>query len=292
MDDEMIPGAKDIKIGDLVPLRERDIDLNKNKGFAKLLATIRAVGLLNPLSVYRENGKYNILDGFLRYKGCEQLGIDLVPCLVYPDKEAYTFNRMVNHLSPVQEMRMLRRSLKEISEKKIAEVFGHKSLRYRLGSSDLQQLHPLVIKTLDQNLMSRSCAEEFIYVQQTRQLQMLKEMAKNGDYSLSFARALVIKTPENLRNPEKKQRKPWTQNSASKKKLVAKLEGIEKRHDFYTNLYRQYTADLLKLAIFVRKLITNEEIRDYLEAKHPDLLARFKEIVLDMDGKKKRKKSA
>jgi len=139
--------------------------------------------------------------------------------------------------------------------------------------------------------MSRSCAAEFTYVHQTRQLQILKEMARNGDYSLSFTRALVIKTPENLRNPKKKQRKSWTRNPASNKNLVAKLEAIEKRHDFYTDLYRQYTADLLKLTIFARKLITNEEIRDYLEAKHPDLLARFEEIVLGNE-KKRRKKRA
>ena len=198
---------------------------------------------------------------------------------------SYTFNRMVNRLSPVQEMKMLRRALKDIDESTIAEVFGIRSIRYRLGSSTLKQLHPRVIKALDDNLMSRGCAAEFAYVNHKRQLQILKEMEKNSDYGLAFARALVIKTPENLRNRVKKRSKPWTQDSAKKRDLVAKLEEIGRKYDFYTNLYRQYSTDLLKLCIYVRKVITNEQIKGYLESKFADILECFESIIFEARGK-------
>lgn len=279
MQDMPKPQGKDIPMADLVPLRERGINLATHAGFRKILSSIRTVGLIEPLCIYRDNGKYCILDGFLRYKACEQLGIARVPCLVYDTKEAYTFNKMVNRLSPVQETRMLRTSLKTIDEATIAEVFGLRSIRHRVGTALLRQLHPQVVKALDANLVSRVCATEFTYVIPKQQLQMLREMERNNDYSPSFARALVVKTPDDLRNKKKRQQKPWVHDPAKKKELVAKLEEVEKRHDFYTNLYRQYSTDLLKLCIYVRKLITNQKVREFLEERYPDQLARFEEIV-------------
>jgi len=187
---------KDIEIGNLVPLQERKVNFKSHHGFRKILSTIKAIGLLEPLCVYMENGKYSILDGYVRYKACEQLGVEVLPCTIYSVKEAYTFDRRVNHLSPIQEMRMLRKSVKILDESTIAEVFGMKSIKHRLGTAMLKQLHPRVIKILDNSLISRRVAEDFTRVTQERQIQILKEMQENNDYSSPFIRALIIKTPE------------------------------------------------------------------------------------------------
>ncbi|MFC1783647.1 ParB/RepB/Spo0J family partition protein [Planctomycetota bacterium] len=278
--------GKDIPIDKLIPLNARDINLKSNRGFRKIISTLNTIGMIEPLSVYKENGHYIILDGFLRYKACEHLGIGILPCMLYRNKEAYTFNRMVNRLSPSQESRMLRESLKDIDQATIAKVFGIRSIQYRLGTAILKHLHPGLIKAIDKNLMSRRCAAELTYVNQERQIQILKEMGKTNDYSISFARALIIKTPPKLRNRSKKHKKPWLEKSEKKQELVTKLETIEKRHDFYTNLYRQYSTDLLKLCVYVRKIITNERIRPYLESNYPDTLVCFEEIVFESGGRK------
>jgi ParB family chromosome partitioning protein len=286
MSDEIKAQRKDLPMESLVPLRERKINFRTSRGFAKILATIKTVDMLEPLCVYRENGKYCILDGFLRYKACEQLGVKEVPCLVFRDKEAYTYNRMVNRLSAVQETRMLRKAMETIDESTIAATFGMQSIRYRIGPNALKTLHSRVVKALDDGLVSRQCALEFTYVKPKRQLQILKEMDKTGDHGLSFARALVLKTPTDLCVPGRKRRKSWAQDSAKKKELVRKLEEIEKRHDFYTNLYRQYSTDLLKLSIYVRKLVTNDAVRDRLAERFPKILARFEEIVIEAKERK------
>jgi hypothetical protein len=200
--------------------------------------------------------------------------------LVYRDKEAYTFNRMVNRLSPIQEMRMLRTAIKTIDESTVAETFGMKSIRYRLGEGVVRDLHPRVVKALDEGTVSRRSAREFAYVKPERQLAMLREMQKTGDYSLSFARALVLKTPAGLRNPRKK-RKLWVDHETNRLELVAKLQKVEKDHDFYARLYRRYCTDLLKMCFFVRKLVGNEKVRAYMQRKHPDILKRFEGIALE-----------
>ena len=139
---------------------------------------------------------------------------------------------------------------------------------------------------IDANKISRKCAGELTYVNKDRQLEILREMKKGNDFSVTFARALVIKTSPDMRNTEKKARKTWFDDSDKKQELVAKLEEVQKRYDFFTILYRQYTEDLLKLTIYARKLITNERIKDYLAANLPEFLKRFEDIVFDNEGRK------
>jgi ParB-like chromosome segregation protein Spo0J len=277
--------GEDIPIEKLIPLNERRINLKTNRGYHKIVSSIKSIGLIQPLCVYPENSHYVILDGFLRFKAVQQLGVKNVPCIVYQTKEAYTFNRMVNRLSPYQQSRMLRKSLETLDHSEIEKVLGIKSLKFRLGTELYEHLHPEVIKKLDGNKISRRCAEEFTYVNKNRQLQILREMKKCSDFSISFARALVIKTSPKQRNKKKKTRKTWSEDSNKKQELVDRLVQVQERYDFFATLYRQYTADLLKLSIYVRKLITNEVIRDYLNVKFPDLLRRFEGIVLENDSR-------
>jgi ParB family transcriptional regulator, chromosome partitioning protein len=276
--------GEDIEIKQLVPLNTREINLAKNRGYQKILSTIKMVGLIEPLDVYKENGHYVILNGFLRFKALQELNVDPVPCLVHPDKEAYTYNKMINNLSPIQESRMLRKALKTIDHSTMAQVFGVKSLQYRLGTGILNHLHPKVTDAVDKALITRGCASELTYVTKERQNQILQEMNKTEDYSIAFARALVIKTPSSMRNSEKKKKNPWAGDSEKKRELVNKLETITKRYDFYSNLYRQYSADLLKLYVYARKLITNEKVRLYLEINFPEIHMRFENIIFEAKG--------
>jgi len=178
-----LPG-EDVLVEKLVPLKERNISFKSNRGFHKILSSIMTVGLIEPLCVFQENGYYVILDGYLRFMACKHLGIQEIPCLLFENKEAYTYNRMVNPLSHFQESRMLRESLRKIDKATIAEVFGIKSISHRLGTELYKQLHPEVIRIIDRNLMSRNCASELTHVNQERQLAIIKEMKKNNDYSV------------------------------------------------------------------------------------------------------------
>lgn len=171
----------------------------------------------------------------------------MVPCQIQQTKEAYTYNKMVNNLSAVQQSRMLHRSLETLNKNTIKEAFGKKSLGYRLATTILNQLHSDVVKAVDKEIMARRCAAELTNVNGDRQQQILREMSRTKDFSVSFARALVIKTPPELRSQNRKKKRPWAGDSEKKKQLVEKLEESERRYDFYTMLYRQYAEDLVKL---------------------------------------------
>ncbi|MFA7369572.1 MAG: ParB N-terminal domain-containing protein, partial [Kiritimatiellales bacterium] len=245
------------------------------------LSSIEKLGLIEPLCTYKEGGLHIILDGYLRFLACRELGYETIPCMVYKDKEAYTFNRMVNNLSGYQEIRMLRKSLESIDEKTIAATFGMTNIRYRLATNLLNQLHPKVTEAFEQELLGTHAATEMVSVKPERQAEMLKEMKRTNDFTPAFIRALVLKTPPAQRNPN---RNPRMDRSAETKKhndLVERLEEAEKQHDFYTNLYRQYSADLLKMALYVRKVITTPVIRAHLEQHHPATLGELNAIVME-----------
>jgi len=85
----------DVPIVKLTPIRKRTVS---PKSYAKLVANIKAVGLIDPLCVCKEGDDYFILDGYLRYTALVEMGVDTVPCLVLPSRDLYTPNRKVNHL--------------------------------------------------------------------------------------------------------------------------------------------------------------------------------------------------
>lgn len=273
--------GEDVPIVNLVPLHERSVS---KTGYRKILASIRAVGLIEPLCVYKEGSKYVILDGYLRYRACLDLGVETVPCLILPDKEAYTCSRMVSYLSPVQENRMLTRSLETIDEKTIAGALGLASIKHRLNDHLLRQLHPQVAGAFDNKRIMKVCAEEMTFVKPERQVTILKEMGKTGDFSAAYVRTLILRTPPSLRNRKKRAKAPWDRGARQKKELTAKLEEAERRYDFYTKLYRQYVADLMKLCIYVRRLISNKRIAAYLKTRHPEILDSFQGIIFETEG--------
>ena len=272
---------QDISFEQLVPLNARNINLKSSRGYNRLLATINAVGLIEPLAVYPENGHYVILNGYLRYKACEQLKVATIPCIIYQDKEAYTFNRMVNNLSGFQERKMLQKSLEKIDEKTVAKAFGMTTIRHRLAPTILKNVHTQIAKAFEDDVISKSCIKEITAVQPERQLEILKEMKAKRNFSLAFLRALVIGTPESKKNPDRTLRKPWSKDPAKRKALVTRLEEASKQHDFYSTLYRQYSTDLLKMCFYVRQLITKASLSAHLEAKHPETLNNFKQIIAE-----------
>ena len=272
----------DVPLAALTPLREREsFNTKTHKGFVRIRSSIKAIGLIEPLSVYLEGGAYVILDGYLRFRACEELKIEIVPCIVFKDKEAYTFNRMVNRLSGYQEIRMLRKSLETLDERTIADVFGMRSIRYRLAPTLVDQLHPKAAEAFEADHLGKTGALEMSCVRPERQAEMLKEMKRVNDYSPAFIRALVLKTPPELRNPKRNPKRQWSEDKNKRKEMVSRLEEAEKQHDFYTKLYRQYSADLLKMTLYVRKIITTPELGAYLADHHPATLNDLSEIVLE-----------
>jgi hypothetical protein len=271
----------DVSIVKLVPRNERKI---AKKYRQRIEASLRAVGLIEPLIVFPIEDSYEILDGALRYRILLDLGVETVPCLVHSTRDGFTGNRMVNQLSASQEMRMLRKSLEELDEKTIANALGMQGIGHRLNKGLLAKLHPDVVKAFDVNKINLQTARELIHVKQERQFEILKLMDSCDDYSTTFARGLVLKTPLAKRAKANGATSPWTQADEKKSQLLKKLQEAEQQQDFYTGLYRQYTTNLLKLVIYVRTMLNNEAVKAYLQTNYAELTQIFEEILASTEG--------
>jgi ParB family transcriptional regulator, chromosome partitioning protein len=271
----------DISIVKLVPRNERKIP---NKYRQRIEASLRAVGLIEPLIVFPLDDGYEILDGALRYRILLDLGVESVPCLVHNTRDGFTGNRMVNQLSASQEMRMLRKSLEELDEKTIASALGMQGIEHRLNKGLLDKLHPEAVKAFNANKINLQTARELVNVKTDRQNEILQLMGSCKDYSTTFARGLVLQTPATKRAKAHGRKSPWTQADEKKSQLLKKLQEAEQQQDFYTGLYRQYTTNLLKLVIYVRSMLNNAEVKKYLQTHHAGLARNFEEVLASMEG--------
>ena len=271
----------DIPMSKLRPLRDHKIT---KREYDRIKASIRAVGLLEPLIVYPEGEGYVILDGVHCYRILLEMGVEVAPCIVGPQREAFTGNRMVNRVSPVQENRMIEKSMEEVDEKTIATALGITGLKHRLKTALLKQLHPDAAAALDQSKITRACAKELTLVKPPRQQEILVAMEGYKDYSIPFARALVLKTPPAMRELGRRKHDPWDKTAQRKNDLLKQLADTEQKHDFYARLYKQYTIDLLRLAIFARSLLTNSRVREYLDQHHPTIVERFEAVIAEARG--------
>ena len=271
----------DIPIVKLVPGSERKVP---KKYYQRIEASLRAVGLLEPLMVYPLGDNYEIKDGELRYQILLEMGVETVPCLILEHRDGYTCHRMVNQLSASQEMRMLRKSLEELDEKTIADAFGMAGIKHRLHAGLLKKLHEKVVKAFESGKVTLQTAKELAHVKPERQAEILVLMESCNDYSVTFAKGLVLKTPAAKRVKMNGTKTPWSKADEKKSDLLKRLQEAEQQQDFYSGLYRQYAANLMKLVIYVRTLLLNPRVKEYLQAKHPDLAAIFQEIIDSMEG--------
>ena len=81
--DKLVEGV-DISIVKLVPRSERKV---AKKYRSRIEASIRAVGLIDPLVVFPLADGYEILDGSLRYRILLDLGVENVPCLIHKSRD-------------------------------------------------------------------------------------------------------------------------------------------------------------------------------------------------------------
>jgi hypothetical protein len=180
---------------------------------------------------------------------------------------------------------MLRKALDRLDEESIARAFGMDSVRTRLNTALYLDLHANVVAELEAGRLAQSAAKELTYVTPKRQLEILAVMREGGDWSVAFAKAQVLMTPAPMRNAKKQRGTPWQRAQKNKSDLARKMAEVEKHYNFYSGLYRQYVGDLLKLAIYIRQIVTCPELRDHLAAHHPEELAFFESVIATGEGR-------
>src|SRR5260370_27014429 len=115
-----------IPIASILPVKAIETTAKSSHKYREIAASIREIGLVEPPVVIqdtRDPNSYLLLDGHLRIEVLRDLGQTEVECLVSTDDEAFTYNKRISRLSPVQEQRMIAKAIeRNVPKDKIARA--------------------------------------------------------------------------------------------------------------------------------------------------------------------------
>jgi len=251
--------------------------------YKQIKASIIEVGIIEPLSIFEiqsEKQMYSLLDGHMRFEILKELGFTEVPCLMSTDDESYTHNKQTNRLATVQEHLMIRKAIKRgVNEERLAKTLNIDVRYIKSKVNLLNGVCPEVIELLKDREISQQVFFILKKMKPIRQLECVEIMISVNNLTVNYAKALLVATnPNFLVTPSKKSNKNGTSSDAIKKiendiaHLHLQYKSIEQDH-------AQTTLNLVLAIGYLRKMISNNNIKNYLAKYHSDLLENFESLI-------------
>jgi ParB/RepB/Spo0J family partition protein len=260
------------------------VGLTETRKFKQIVASIKAVGLIEPLSVTakdKKSGKYLLLDGHTRLVALTELGYTDAPCLVATDDESYTYNNRINRLSTIQEHMMIQRAVKQgvVTPAKLAEALDVDVSSIFKKLNLLDGIAPETAELLKDQHFSFHLSSVLRKMKPTRQVECVELMLSSNNLTVAFAKAMLVSTPAHLLVGEAKPKKMEGVSAEQMMKMEREMGNL---HEQFKLVEQSYSQDMLNLVLargYLGKLLGNEAVFRFLSQKHPDMLTEFSGIV-------------
>ena len=272
-----------IALADILPVRHVKDPQDNIKRYRTIRASIKEVGLIEPLVVYPQKGapgKYLLLDGHLRHYALKDLGRTEAECIIASDDESFTYNAKVNRLNPIAEHKMIMKAVNNgVKPEKIAAALNLSEADVKASMTLLDGINEEAADLLKDKAVSPKAIRLMRKVSGVRQIEIAELMVSAGNYTKGYAEALVLGTPKDqLVNPdEPKQKKGMTREEIGK--LEAEMETLERD---LKAVERSYGDNMLNLTLargYVKKLLDKARVVRYLNANHPDIFTEFESLA-------------
>jgi hypothetical protein len=274
----------------ILPTRVVAKTVLKTSKYRSILASVRKVGVIEPLAVYPEKGSdgsphYVLLDGHLRLHALKEIGVTSTVCLVSTDDEGFTYNRRVARMTAVQEHRMILRAIQRgVPAEEIAEGMAMDVKRIQERQRMLDRIAPEVAEMLKDRMVTPAIFPLLRKMKPMRQIEATEMMILANRFTVSYAKVLLAATrPEHLVDSDK-----------TKKLEGISAEDIARMEREMERLNRDYRAvegslgdTMLALVVtrgYVSKLFRNEAISDFLDRHHPELAFEMRSIIEAVGG--------
>ena len=271
-----------LALDSILPTKMLSAQLKDSVKFKRIAASIREVGLVEPLVVAKQKRghEYLLLDGHARLSALRDQGAEDARCLVAADDESFTYNRRINRLATIQEHYMIVRALERgVSEQRLARALDVDVGAIRLRRDLLNGISADVAELLKDKPVGSHAFQRLRKMKPIRQLEVTELMVSANNYSSNYVNALLATTkPVDLIKPDelKKSTGLTTEQMAKLEREMASIN-----HD-YKDLEASYGDDMLLLVIasgFIEKLISKPEIERFLDSRHPEILENFRSVV-------------
>jgi RepB plasmid partitioning protein/ParB-like nuclease domain len=270
----------------ILPTRQVSKTVRLTPKYRTILASIREVGIIEPLAVHPEqaragkDGHYVLLDGHLRLEALKELGSNEAVCLVSTDDEGFTYNKRISRLSAVQEHLMILRAIeKGLAPERIAQALNVNVDRIRERQRLLEGIAPEVVEMLKDRMVGQKIFAYLRKMKPMRQIAAAEMMISANHCTEKYARMILVTSkPDDLVEPTKA--KPTAGVSPED---IARMEReMEKLQRDYRLIEDNYGDNMLTLVVakgFVGKLLANPEIATHLDKHHGDLVAELRKVV-------------
>jgi hypothetical protein len=272
-----------IAIADIRPLRLVPITVKKTPKYAKIAASIREVGIVEPPVVARdrdEAGKYLLLDGHLRIEVLRDMGEKEVVCLISTDDEAFTYNKRVNRIAIIQEHRMILKAVERgLSEERIAKALNVNVANIKRKRRLLEGICAEAAEILKDKHVAIHTFSELKKMAPLRQIEAAELMAAMNKYTISYAKSLVAATPESqlADGYQPKAIKGLTSDQIA----LMERESANLEREFRI-VHQSYGTDHLDLVLangYVGSLLSNARVVRYLAQSQQDILREFQKLA-------------
>jgi hypothetical protein len=277
-----IPEPLQLPLTAILPSRKVPNGLLASRKYRQILASIKAVGVIEPLSVGKRDrgGHYLLLDGHTRLVALQELGVDEIPCLVALDDESYTYNNRINRLSSVQEHLMVRRVVERgVTPERLAKALDVDISHVIKKLNLLDGICPEAADLLRDQTFSPNLGAVLRKMKPTRQIECVELMVDTNNVTVAYAKALLATTSSDMLVSGTKPRR----TAKATAELVAITEreqrNVSEQYRLVEQSYGQDVLDLVLAKGYLAKLLANEAILRHLTKKYPDVLNEFVSIV-------------
>ena len=272
-----------IAIADIQPLKLISDVVKGTAKYAQIAASIREVGIVEPPVVARdrsEPGKYFLLDGHSRIEVLKDMGETDVVCLVSTDDEAFTYNKHVNRIAPIQEHRMILKAVERgVSQERIAKALNVDVQSIRRKRHLLDGICPEVAETLKDKHIAIQTFIELKKMMPLRQIEAADLMVAMNKYTIGYARSLVAATPQSQLVESTKPKR--VKGLSDEQIALMEQESLNLEREFKV-AEKSYGTDHLDLVLtvgYLAKMMGNARVVRYLAQHHREILAEFQKIA-------------
>jgi hypothetical protein len=272
-----------VPLGDILPLRAVPENVRQSVKYKRIAQSVAEVGVIEPIVVARakgSEGKYLLLDGHVRYSILQEIGQDEAACLIADDDEAFTYNKRVNRLATIQEHFMIIRALERgVPEEKLAKALSVDVKHLKRRRSMLDGICPEVVDLLKDKSVNPITFEIMRKMKPYRQIEVAELMLSAGNYTSSYAKALLAGTKQtDMVRPDQ----PKKIGGMSLEQMDRMEREMASLTQDFKAIETTYGDDVLHLVIasgYLTRLIANSAIERYLSQRHPELLSEFRAII-------------
>ena len=272
-----------LPIASILPVRALRKTVKSSHKYRQIAASIREVGLVEPPVVARDAkqpGTFLLLDGHLRIEILKDLGATEVECLVSTDDEAFTYNKRISRLAAVQEHKMMLRAIERgVSEEKIAKALDINIQSVQRKVRMLDGICEEAVSLLKDKSCPMAVFEILRRMKPLRQIEAAELLINANNYSVSYASAILIGTPQTqLVEADKPKRLKGMTPEA-----IARMEReLGRLQEAITSIQDSYGKDHLHLTVvkgYLTRLLGNARVVRYLIQHRSEFMAEFQTIA-------------